>query len=237
MQAVKPSFQRIENGGILYDASRVSKPSIDLFDAKAWRERANASHVSGGRGSVLFISHGEDRWVLRHYRRGGVAAKLSEDRYLWTGADRTRSFREWRLLADMRQAGLPVPVPIAARYERRGLLYRADLITEEIVGAQPLSKIIANEALNGGWQRVGATIARFHRQGIRHADLNAHNILIASDAVYLLDFDRGDRVARGPWEQRVLARLLRSLNKLKGQNPALRFSAADWQALLEGVEG
>lgn len=48
--------------------------------------------------------------------------------------------------------------------------------------------------------------------GVHHADLNAHNILLADDgAVYVLDFDRGRIRARGAWENNVLARLHRSL--------------------------
>jgi 3-deoxy-D-manno-octulosonic acid kinase len=224
-------------GGILYDPSRVSKPNADLFDADAWRMRANASSVLGGRARVLFISHGEDRWVLRHYRRGGLIAKLIADRYVWSGPERTRSFRESRLLAEMRRLGLPVPVPIAARYKRNGLLYRADIITEEILGAHTLAQTIASEALvAASWQQIGATIARFHRHGIRHADLNAHNIMLANDTVYLLDFDRGRQCPRGIWEQQVLARLRRSLDKIKRQQPALCFGASDWMSLMEGYE-
>src|SRR4029453_11025308 len=64
------------------------------------------------------------RWVLRHYRRGGLIAKLSQDSYLWTGAARTRSFAEWRLLAELRRRGLRVPAPIAARYVRGLFTYR-----------------------------------------------------------------------------------------------------------------
>jgi 3-deoxy-D-manno-octulosonic acid kinase len=224
-------------GGILYDPSRVSKPNAALFDAHAWRTRANASSVSGGRGSVLFINHGEDRWVLRHYRRGGLIAKFNADRYVWSGPERTRSFRESRLLAEMRRLGLPVPAPIAARYERNGLLYRADIITEEILGARTLAQIIADDTLGvASWQQVGATIARFHRHGIRHADLNAHNIMIANETVYLLDFDRGRQCPRGTWEQQVLVRLRRSLDKIKRQQPALCFGASDWMSLMEGYE-
>jgi hypothetical protein len=58
--------------------------------------------------------------------------------------------------------------------------------------------------------------------------------LLTREAVFVLDFDRGKRQPRGAWEHQVLARLLRSLEKLKSQNPALHFTTADWQALIEG---
>jgi 3-deoxy-D-manno-octulosonic acid kinase len=62
---------------------------------------------------------------------------------------------------------------------------------------------------------VGALVARFHRAGIWHADLNAHNVLVAPGQLYLIDFDRGRQ--RGPaetWQRANLQRLRRSLVKL-----------------------
>ena len=85
--------------------------------------------------------------MLRHYRRGGFIARLSRDRYVWTGEARVRAFAEWRLLELLTERGLPVPKPIAARYQRSGLLYRCDLITQRIADAQPLSAALAVGAL------------------------------------------------------------------------------------------
>src|SRR5690606_1208472 len=113
---------------------------------------------------------------LRHYRRGGLIAKLFDDQYLWLGASRTRSFTEWRLLAELYKRELPVPAPVAARYVRSGLVYRADLITEELPPSKTLANLMA-ELDPQAWQAVGKTVARFHAQGVYHADLNAHNIL------------------------------------------------------------
>ena len=36
------------------------------------------------------------------------------------------------MLLRLHAAGLPVPRPVAARYEQSGIAYRADLITEEL---------------------------------------------------------------------------------------------------------
>jgi 3-deoxy-D-manno-octulosonic acid kinase len=178
------------------------------------------------------------RWVLRHYRRGGLIAKLSQDSYLWGGAARTRSFAEWRLLAELRRRGLPVPAPIAARYVRGLFTYRADLITELLPGTRTLTDSITGRDLpESGWRAVGTTIGAFHREGVHHADLNANNILLAENQtqVYVLDFDRGRIEARGPWEQTVLARLRRSLDKIKGQRADVRFGEQQWQWLMQGL--
>ena len=94
-----------------------------------------------------------------------------------------------------------------------------------------------------GWISVvfGAAIAAFHRRGVHHADLNAHNVLLRYDGraaapVYLIDFDRGRIRPRGTWEQHVLQRLRRSLDKVKRQQPGSTFEENDWRALMAGYE-
>jgi hypothetical protein len=54
--------------------------------------------------------------------------------------------------------------------------------------------------------------------------------------VYVLDFDRGRIRRRGAWEQRVLARLRRSLVKVTAELPGDRFGDEQWRALLAGTE-
>lgn len=231
-------FIATAGGGILYDASRLSKPGEELFSRSHWAARGALQEIAGGRSSIALleagVEHGSQFWVLRHYRRGGLAAKLSQDSYLWTGASRTRSFREWRLLAELRRRGLPVPAPIAARYVHRVLTYRADLITELLPATHTLAALITGRELGeSGWRSVGRTIGKFHRQGVHHADLNANNILIGEvdGTVYLLDFDRGRIRRRGAWEAEVLARLKRSLEKIRGQRSNVKFGERQWSWL------
>jgi len=221
-------------GNILYEPSLFGNPDAQLFDAMYWRSRG-ASSIKGGRGQVLFIRDDEHSWVLRHYLRGGWVAKFNKDWYAWRGAECTRSFREWRLLAKLVELQLPVPTPVAARYVRNGFGYRADLITQEILDARSLSSVLEQTSLAPEqWQLIGETLARFHHCGVQHADLNAHNIVFDhSQRLFVLDFDRG--VIRTPnryWIDNVLARLLRSLNKLKLQRN-IHFSATDWQHLIK----
>lgn len=228
----------IARGAMLYDASRCSQPAPWIFDHAAWRARRALEATVGGRGTIAFIADDGRRWVLRHYRRGGLVASLLDDSYLYTGAERTRAFREWRLLFQLREWQLPVPAPVAARYVRGGLTYRADLITEELPTRRTLAHALASAPLSrDAWQRVGACVGRLHARGVHHADLNAHNLLVADDGVvFVLDFDRGRVRERGPWEQAVLARLRRSLLKVTGGLPANRFDEAAWSALLAGCE-
>ena len=223
-------------GAMLYDASRCGQPDPCIFEREAWRARGSLEETAGGRGSVAFLRDGERRWVLRHYRRGGLVARLLDDSYLWTGAERTRSFREWRLLRLLHGWRLPVPAPVAARYERRGFVYRADLITEELPTRRTLAQSLAAGPLDAAtWRAVGACVGRLHARGVQHADLNAHNLLLGDGGeVYVLDFDRGRVRARGAWERQVLARLERSLAKVTAALPPGRFDAAAWTALLAG---
>jgi 3-deoxy-D-manno-octulosonic acid kinase len=226
-------------GAMLYDASRCGQPDERLFTRDHWRSRGALEETAGGRGTVAFIRDGERHWVLRHYRRGGLVASLLGDLYLWKGADRTRAFREWRLLRELCAAGLPVPQPVAACYERHGLFYRADLITAELPTRRTLTHALSAAPLDAAtWRAVGACIARLHAHGVHHADLNAHNLLLGDDGqVYVLDFDRGRRRPRGAWEQAVLDRLRRSLRKVTAGMPPGRFDDEAWQALRAGFKG
>ncbi|GFZ98907.1 3-deoxy-D-manno-octulosonic acid kinase [Dyella caseinilytica] len=226
-------------GVILFDADL--SPQVDgaWFDLDYWRERAALSTLGGGRGGIAVIATPAGECVLRHYRRGGMVAALMGDRYLWTGADRTRSVAEFRLLQAMGKLGLPVPHVVAARYQRAGLYYRADLITRRIAETGTLAECLAEGRLDAELaQEVGALVARFHREGIWHADLNAHNVLVAPAALYLIDFDRGRIRAPGAgWRMANLQRLRRSLFKLgAAADGEEAFDQKIWPPLMYGYE-
>jgi 3-deoxy-D-manno-octulosonic acid kinase len=171
--------------------------------------------ADGGRGAAWFVEAGFGPSVLRHYRRGGLAARLSRDAYLWLGEARARSVAEFRCLQALRDAGLPVPAPIAACYRRRGGRYRAALLVQRIQPARSLAECALDEPGGGAWAATGQAIACLHRAGALHADLNARNVLIdASGQAHVIDWDRGRFPVPGSaWRQRVLARLQRSLRK------------------------
>lgn len=213
---------------ILYDDTLLSHADAALFTPPT------GTPAVGGRGAawIMPAGDGDGEWVLRHYRRGGLPAKLVSDLYLWPGLELTRPWREWHLLAELHSLGLPVPRPVAAQATRHGIGYRGDLITRRIPGAQSLAELLARGA-SAPWHETGACIRRFHAAGVWHADLNAHNILADHDgAVWLLDFDRGER--RRPaagWQQANLERLARSLRKLQVPETILQ---PGWAELLDG---
>ncbi|MEW9572536.1 3-deoxy-D-manno-octulosonic acid kinase [Rhodanobacter sp. Si-c] len=227
------------DGAILFDATASPQVDADWFVPEHWREHGALRSQAGGRGGVQLIATPAGECVLRHYRRGGMVAKLMGDRYLWRGANATRSFAEFRLLAEIARLRLPGPAPVAARYQRHGLFYRADLITLRIADAQTLAECLAAGRLDAELAReTGALVARFHRAGIWHADLNAHNVLVTSSALHLIDFDRGClRAPAAGWRLANLERLHRSLVKLgaaaQGEEA---FRAAVWTPLLDAYE-
>jgi len=209
-------------GSIVFDPGRVRQANPTLFDPHAYGPDARPVRGGGGRGAAWFVDGEFGAGVLRHYRRGGWAARASRDGYLWQGRERVRSLREFSLLRRLHGFGLPVPAPIAAWYLRRGWRYRAAILVERIPGASSLV-----DAVNAGdapWAAVGAAIARCHRHHAHHADLNANNILLDRERQpWLIDWDRGRiEAAPGAWMQRVLDRLQRSLLKECATVPAAR---------------
>jgi 3-deoxy-D-manno-octulosonic acid kinase len=226
------------NARILYDADAAAYALNDWFEPETLARCGWLGGSAPGRGgAVYFFSYAGKEYALRHYRRGGKAAALLGDRYLWTGLENSRAWREWMLLAKLAELGLPAPRPFAARVVRCGVFYRADLVTERIANASSLSARLTSGRLPDMiWREIGRVIAKFHALGVWHADLNAHNVLLSRDgAASLVDFDRA-RIQRNSAGAREanLARLLRSLRKLKRLHPDLGFRDSDFELVLEG---
>jgi 3-deoxy-D-manno-octulosonic acid kinase len=220
---------------MLYDASRAGNLSADWFELRYWQARGALAGAAQGRGATYFINSDARRYVLRHYRRGGLMARLAGDRYAWRDEQRTRPFTEWQLTYRLHRAGLPVPAPIAARYRHRGATYTGDLLTERLATVGSLAQCLRTGALSVlTWISIGRCIRRFHDLGVCHADLNAHNVLLSEESVYLIDFDRCQLRAPGLWRDANLVRLRRSLEKVTWALPAERFGESDWHGLLDG---
>jgi tRNA A-37 threonylcarbamoyl transferase component Bud32 len=232
------TVEKTSDGAILYDTAILNQISESAFTAGAW---STATAVGGelrsaGRGNTLIVSDGQNEFVLRHYMRGGLPGKIIRDAYVWTGERETRSFSEWYLLAKLVKRGLPVPRPVAARYCRSGLIYRADLLTLRVPGIRSLAdRLIERPGDREFWRNIGRGIHRFHDAGVCHADLNAYNVqLDEDDRFFLLDFDRGKILPPGIWRQKNVARLHRSLKKIRALDKRVTFSKAEWNELLEG---
>lgn len=219
-------------GAMVFDPTLLPQVDPSLFDPD--NPSIDAQPVAvGGRGAAWFVRTDAGESVLRHYRRGGMVAHFSRQTYLWQGSERTRSFREFRLLGALRALHLPVPPPLAAIYWRNGSGYRAALLMRRLVDTRSMGALLdRSEAVP--WPGLGRVLAQFHRAGACHADLNVDNVLMdAHDKPWLIDFDRGtlQAPARG-WQQANIARLRRSLRKRLGARAHGAEIVAGWDAML-----
>lgn len=226
--------QRTNNRWFLSHPELDAEPDHNWFQAQYWAEQGRLLGTYAGRGSVWMIKFDHSKWVLKHYYRGGLYAKISRDKYLWSGLENTRAVREFRLLMHMHEKGLPCPKPIAVQVKKTGLFYTNDLITQYIKHQTTFAKQLSQSNNSTGlWKQIGRVIARFHAAGIYHADLNVHNVLINEDDIYLIDFDKGViKNNHQNWPQANLARLKRSIEKETGQNCDQTLKD-QWQALLK----
>ena len=232
------NVNKTANGAIVYDPDILNQISDSLFQAESWAiaRPVKGSLRSAGRGNTMIVGDGSREFVLRHYQRGGLPGRVIHDTYLWVGERKSRSFAEWYLLSRLVRLGLPVPRPAAARYVRKGPLYKADLLTVRVPGIRSLADRIAEgPGTESFWADIGRSLYRFHAAGVYHADLNAYNVqLDTKDRLFLLDFDRGRLREPGVWRQKNLARLHRSLQKIKALDKRLHYGKANWNQLLEG---
>jgi 3-deoxy-D-manno-octulosonic acid kinase len=225
---------KIKQNTILYDDTLISEPDENLFDLEFWANDEKTRLINKGRGKVLLINCQGLPSVLKHYYRGGLVSNFLSEKYLWQGESNARSIKEFRVLQKMLQAGLPVPRPIAARVNRQGIFYTADLITSRIDHSSSMGDSLKENSLSSDlWKNIGSCIASFHMQGFYHHDLNIENILIDSDQkVFLLDFDKAVQMDPiNSMAQKNINRLQRSINK-SYPNSSKQFPKAEWEVLI-----
>ncbi|MGD8341625.1 MAG: 3-deoxy-D-manno-octulosonic acid kinase [Gammaproteobacteria bacterium] len=222
------------NAVTIHDPARYPDFADEWFDHDWWLAEGARKHDITGRSFVLMLDRGEETWVYRHYHRGGFVSRFVYDTYFWTGEERSRPIREWRLLALLQAHNLPAPAPVAARAVRSGLVYRADILTVLLPDTEPLSSMLGGVWTNRElWSAIGIMLARFHRAGCDHPDLTAHNILVDSRSrPFLVDFDNASVREPGAWQTAGVARFRRSLEKVSMET-GTRFDESAWKILLE----
>lgn len=237
----KPVTRQIDSGReyILYDETLLTAPDYNFFSPEHWKKRNAIACEAPGRGTVCVFHHEGLDLALRHYSRGGWISRLNRDRYLWTGLESTRAWREWHLLSTLHEQGLPVPRPVAGRVLRQGPFYSADLVTEYLKDTSTLADLLMLQPLTETvWRRIGAVVRQFHEKGVFHSDLNARNILLDTNyVVFLIDFDKCRQGhLNADQRNRNLERLQRSLQKLKKSNDPFHFNTIAWHWLCQGYQ-
>lgn len=233
-----PNVTSFPNSKTLITSEDHSQVRPNWFDVNYWGTQNGLEGTATGRGTVWFIKHHENHYVLRKYRRGGLIAKINRFAFFYLGIKRTRVFQELHLLEIMRALSLPVPEPIAGLVKRQGLQYQAYLLTKTIDNAEEVFQRLQSQR-NVPWQDIGSVIKRFHDHGIFHSDLNCHNILLDNqNTVWIIDFDKCEqRPQQSEWKLNNLSRLKRSLDKEMLKLYDQHFSDHHWQALLKGYHG
>jgi len=225
----------LRNGYLLSTESYNSKATESWFSPKYWQAKNAIVNSKQGRTTAWFYHYNDTVFVLKHFMRGGLIGKIISDQYLYTGLKNTRIFKEFKLLRQLHEKGLPAPVPKAAQVKVSGLIYRGDLITEAIKGAQSVCEICQTRPLDDAEViEIAQTLGKFHNAGVYHADLNINNILLNDQGkAYLIDFDRGEfREPNTQWQQSNITRLKRSFDKEAQRWPQFHFSEANWEKLL-----
>jgi len=191
-----PGYARITSPrarGIALDSCRSALESILLNetlydyatrqpDARKFRGRATvyAVELPDGCGSA----------VVRRSMRGGWLAGLNTDLFL----PPTRGLRELIASLRLRSAGIATPEIVAFLvYPAGSILRRGDVLTREVYGedlGSVLSGSESSEKRSAAMEFAAILVASLSRAGVHHADLNLRNILISSEAAYILDIDR-----------------------------------------------
>jgi 3-deoxy-D-manno-octulosonic acid kinase len=204
------------NQVIWFDESLISPQMVkQAFKVEYWQQQNKMIGSATGRGTTWFVELPSMQAALRHYRRGGLFGKLVEDSYIYTGDESTRSYQEFELLTRLKESGVNVPRPIAARVVKNGLIYTADLLSEKVPNARDLVAVLQENALpKEMYQKIGVEVRKMHAAQVNHTDLNIHNILIDEQGkVWIIDFDKCFQKQGESWKQDNWNRLLRSFKK------------------------
>jgi len=220
---------------IVYDDSLIPDINENCFNVVYWQAKHKTIGSAIGRGTTWFIQLDKLQAALKHYRRGGLLAKIITDHYIYTGKQKTRSIQEFYLLNKLHKAGVNVPKPIAARVVKHTFFYQADLLSEKIPHANDLVNILQTMALSEfQYRKIGQQIKKMHKAQVDHSDLNIHNILLDQQGkVWIIDFDKCAQRSGETWKQTNIDRLLRSFKKEQLKH-SLRWQESDFSALKIG---
>ncbi len=200
--------------------------------------RGEAETLAAGRGDLQrVVVDTLGTGILRRYQRGGLVRFAVRDLY-WDWPP--RPMRELVCTEAARRRGVPVVEVLAAGVDWLTppslaplCLYRGFLLTREAEGYVNLWRWLCGRPsparCDAMVRAVADCIARLHRAGVEHRDLNLTNVLLREaatrDPVLLLDFDRA-RLQRTLVTRRRrtrgLRRLQRSLDKLDPRHEHLR---------------
>lgn len=131
--------------------------------------------------TVFLERRGEGGIVIKRFHSPGALRRLTDGR---------RAAREFRMLSELHELGLPVPEPIELR-KRDG---RWEVLLNWIPGARPVEEFLAEERripIGAGdlSRALARLLARTWEAGLVHSDLHAGNVLLdEAGELWLIDF-------------------------------------------------
>jgi len=152
--------------------------------------------TQGNRQSAIALEvEGLPRMYMRHNRRGGWLRWLVADLY---AGIQPRPLNELLVTLRARQRGIAVAEPLGAAVEWIAPgLYRGWFITRALTGMTLLEYLSGQDEAalrRAALERTRNTIEHMHAQGLFHADLNLHNLMLVTDKVSLrvvvIDLDK-----------------------------------------------
>lgn len=191
----------------------------EMFDPYYWTNKNQIFGTTKGRGTTYFVGD-TNRYVLRHYLRGGFISKFIHDGFVYPGRENSRSYKEFRLLDKLNDLGIKVPKPIAAHTSLNHYpIARYDIIVSYIENSHDLSTILQNRELSEEeLVKIGELLIQLRNNNVYHPDLNIHNLLLDDkDDLWVIDFDKG-AIADGHFTE-MIERLKRSFAKEQRIHP------------------
>ena len=176
--------------------------------------------------TVLLEQHGDAGVVIKRFHSPGALRRLTDGR---------RAAREFRVLTQLHELGLPVPKPIDCAKEGEHWEVR----TEWIPGTVALDELLAEPhkipAEAGDLpRRLGESLARFWSAGLDHSDLHAGNVLLdESGQIWLIDFQhaRVNAELSARQQHRTLVALTAGVRELVSPRLRARFLVALFRGL------
>ncbi len=155
-----------------------------------------------GRRPLYELESGDQRFVVRRFRHGGLMRWMTGECYL----DAQRPFRELILSDSLLRVGIRTPRVVAARARMSSVYgWQLDVMTRRVDDALDLGFVLGlvrrGEVATAAWRAIlvelGALVRRLHAHELVHADLQPNNVLVnqralegASPELWLLDLDR-----------------------------------------------
>jgi tRNA A-37 threonylcarbamoyl transferase component Bud32 len=200
----KNKFKKIGAGLLFYTEEELSLDLINFFvkevsfDSKI--KKFESSDNTFGRAQVIKLDFEQQFFIIRIYKRGGFYSKITESLFLKsiTFPLNSRPFNEYQVLRLLKKNGIRVPSVTAFILKPSlCLFYKGALITKEILGAENLLSHMLKDGSSVSVLKIAEYSFLAAKEaikalnlGILHVDLHPGNVLVETDSVYLIDFDK-----------------------------------------------